>query len=77
VEYEGNLKYHPLHKFLLVKYDDRDNAIMANHVFHQLCELDERDRKLGRDPQWRDIVALADEVKANEDNPRFSYQSQT
>ena len=57
----------------MAKYDDRDNAIMANHVFHESCELDKEDRKLGRDPQWQDIVALADKVGAIDDRIDVSY----
>ena len=34
--------------------DDRDVAIMANVVFHGLCELDE-------EPGWQNIGPLADE----------------
>jgi hypothetical protein len=46
---------------------------MANHVFYALCKLDKEDRRLGRDPQWQDIVAPADEVRAIDDRIDVSY----
>jgi hypothetical protein len=61
---------------LLAEYDDRDNAIMADHVFHALCKLDEEDRSLGRDPQWHDIVGLAEKVKAIDNRIDVSYISE-
>ena len=54
-------------------YDDRDNATMANHVFHQLCELDEEDRRANREPQWQDIVRLADKVRAFDNRIDVAY----
>ncbi|MFZ0513304.1 MAG: hypothetical protein WAM14_16975 [Candidatus Nitrosopolaris sp.] len=57
----------------MVVYDDRENAIMANHVFLELCKLDEEDRRSNRDPQWRDIVSLADLVKAFDERIDVSY----
>jgi hypothetical protein len=38
---------------LLPKYEDRDYAAIAEHVFHELCN---------RDPQSQDINTLANEV---------------
>jgi hypothetical protein len=40
-------------------YNKRDYAIMANKVFHYLCDLDQEDRENNREPKWQDIVEVA------------------
>jgi hypothetical protein len=57
----------------VAKYEERDNAIMANHVFRELCLLDEEDRRTGNDPQWQNIVTLANQVKAIDDSIDVAY----
>ena len=48
----------------MTTYDDRDVAIMANVVFHGLCELDEESRRNNEEPAWQNIGSLADKVGA-------------
>ncbi|MGB6594674.1 MAG: hypothetical protein WA323_03600 [Candidatus Nitrosopolaris sp.] len=55
------------------KYNDRDQAIIANNVFLQLCQLDELDRMSNRDPQWHDIGPLADQVGAVDNKKDVAY----
>ena len=40
---------------MLPKYEHRDYAAIAEHVFHELCN---------RDPQWQDINTHANKVNA-------------
>jgi hypothetical protein len=46
------------------RYNERDYAIMANNVFHQLC---------GMGGEWHDIAALADKVGAFNNNIDVAY----
>ncbi len=54
--------------FNITPYDERDYAIMANNVFHQLCLIDE-----GREPGWHDIRQLAENVKAYDNRSDVAY----
>lgn len=58
---------------MLAKYDDRDDTIMSNNVFRQLCLLDEEDRRSNRDPRWQNIVSLADQVRAIDNRIDVAY----
>jgi hypothetical protein len=44
-----------------------DYGIMANNIFHVLCELDLEDREHDRSPAWHDITILADRLRAYTD----------
>jgi hypothetical protein len=46
---------------------NRDYGIMANNIFHVLCELDLDDREHDRPPAWHDIAILADRLRAYTD----------
>ncbi len=48
----------------MTSYDERDVAIMANVVFHRLCELDEEGRRNNEEPGWQNMGPLADKVGA-------------
>jgi hypothetical protein len=54
-------------------YNERDVAIMANQVFHRLCELDEEDRRNNEDARWQNIGPLAEEVEAIGDKAHVAY----
>lgn len=54
-------------------YDERDNAIMASNVFHQLCDKDREDSRIGKEPKWLDIVKLANEVRAFDNRIDVAY----
>jgi hypothetical protein len=41
--------------------------IMANDIFHVLCELDLEDREHDRSPAWHDITILANRLSAYTD----------
>jgi len=58
---------------MTVPYDERDNAIMANNIFHQLCEMDEEDRRNGKDPQWIALTPLAERLLAIDDRIDVAY----
>jgi hypothetical protein len=51
----------------MAKYDDHDYGVIGQ-VFHQLCELDGN-----RDPQWRKIRPLANEVDAYDKKDDVEY----
>jgi hypothetical protein len=44
-----------------------DYGIMANNIFHVLCELDQEDREHNRSPAWHDITILANRLRAYTD----------
>ena len=51
----------------------RDIAIMANVVFHGLCELDEEARRKNEEPGWQNIGPLADKVGAAPNKVHVAY----
>lgn len=62
---------------MTISYDEHDNMIMANNVFMQLCLLDREDRENNREPQWQDIVAFADRVRAYDNRVDVAYIAET
>jgi hypothetical protein len=58
-------------------YDSRDYEIMANNIFHELCELDRDDRGHERPPAWHDITVLADRLRAYDDRVDVTYIIET
>lgn len=54
-------------------YDPRDYAIVANNIFNRLNVLDEQDKNSGRQPEWHNINALAEEVKAYDSRIDVAY----
>jgi hypothetical protein len=42
-------------------YDRRDDWVIANNIFHELCELDANDRQTDNDSAWYDLRALVRE----------------
>lgn len=42
-------------------YDRRDDWVIANNIFHELCELDANDRQTDNDSAWHDLRALVKE----------------
>ena len=42
-------------------YDRRDDWVLANNIFHELCELDANDRQTDNDSAWYDLRALVKE----------------
>lgn len=42
-------------------YDRRDDWVIANNIFHELCELDANDRQTDNDSAWYDLRALVKE----------------
>jgi hypothetical protein len=42
-------------------YDRSDDWVIANNIFHELCELDSNDRQSGNDPAWHDLRSLVRE----------------
>lgn len=57
----------------MTAYDERDVAIMANVVFHGLCELDEEGRRNNEDPIRQNIGPLAEEVGAIGNKVHVAY----
>jgi len=57
----------------MTTYDDRDVAIMANVIFHGLCELDEEGRGNNEEPGWQNIGPLADKVGAIANKVHVAY----
>ncbi|MDP9287413.1 MAG: hypothetical protein M3P08_04365 [Thermoproteota archaeon] len=57
----------------MTTYDERDVAIMANVVFHGLCELDEEGRRNSEEPRWQNIGPLADKVGAVASKVHVAY----
>lgn len=55
-------------------YEERDYAIMASHIFNELCIRDREDRDRGNPPDWNDITELAEHVRAFDDH-RHHYAS--
>lgn len=45
-------------------YDAHDFEVMANNIFHELCELDREDRENNNPPTPHDITVLADRLRA-------------
>ena len=39
-------------------YDRRDDWVIANNIFHELCEIDANDRQTDNDSAWYDLRAL-------------------
>ena len=39
-------------------YDRRVDWVIANNIFHELCELDANDRQADNDPAWHDLSVL-------------------
>ena len=60
-----------------VPYDERDFGIMANNIFHELCELDRNDRENGRPPAWHDIGKFAEKLKAYDNDVDVAYITET
>jgi hypothetical protein len=58
-------------------YDSRDYEIMANNIFHELCELDRDDRGHERPPAWHDIAVLADRLRACDNRVDVAYITET
>jgi hypothetical protein len=58
-------------------YDSRDYEIMANNIFHELCELDRDDRGHERPPAWHDITVLADRLRAYDNRVDVAYLTET
>ncbi len=52
---------------------NRDYGIMANKIFHVLCELDLDDREQDGPPAWHDIAILADRLRAYTDRSRLIH----
>jgi hypothetical protein len=42
-------------------YDRRDDWVIANNIFHELCDLDVNDRHADSDSAWYDLRALVKE----------------
>jgi hypothetical protein len=42
-------------------YNRRDDWVIANNIFHELCELDANDRQVDNDPAWCDLRVLVRE----------------
>jgi hypothetical protein len=42
-------------------YDRRNDWVIANNIFHELCELDANDRQADNDPAWHDLKTLVKE----------------
>lgn len=42
-------------------YDRRDDWVIANNIYHELCELDANDRQTDNDSAWYDLRALVKE----------------
>ena len=42
-------------------YDRRDDWVIANNIFHELCEIDANDRQTDNDSAWYDLRALVKE----------------
>ena len=42
-------------------YDRRDDWVIANNIFHELCEVDANDRQTDNDSAWYDLRALVKE----------------
>ena len=57
----------------MTTYDERDVAIMANVVFHGMCELDEESRRNNEEPAWQNIGPLADKVGAVANKVHVAY----
>ena len=58
-------------------YNKRDYAIMANKVFHYLCDLDQEDRENKREPKWQDIVEVAATVVIYDNRIDAAYLAET
>jgi hypothetical protein len=58
-------------------YNSRDYEIMANNIFHELCELDRDDRGHERPPAWHDITVLADRLRAFDNRVDVAYITET
>ena len=52
--------------FNIAPYDEKDYAIIASNVFHQLCMI-------GGEPEWHDIRQLAENLKAYENRADVAY----
>lgn len=42
-------------------YNRRDDWVLANNIFHELCELDANDRQADSDSAWHDLRILVKE----------------
>ena len=42
-------------------YNRRDDWVLANNIFHELCELDANDRQADNDSAWHDLRILVKE----------------
>jgi hypothetical protein len=58
-------------------YEERDDAIMAGHIFNELCILDREDRNVGIPPAWHDITQLAEKVRAFDKSVDVAYIAET
>lgn len=58
-------------------YNERDYAIMANKVFHYLCDLDQEDRENNREPKWQDIVEVAATAVIYDNSIDAAYPAET
>ena len=56
-----------------IPYDEHDNAVIANNVYHQLCEMDQEDRANNREPRWQDINTLAETLRAYDNRIDVAY----
>jgi hypothetical protein len=57
----------------MATYNEREVRIMANDVFHGLCELDEENRRNNEEPRWQNIGPLADKVGAVTNKVHVAY----
>jgi hypothetical protein len=57
----------------ITTYDERDVAIMANVVFHGLCELDGEGRRNNEEHGWQNLGPLADKVGAVPNKVHVAY----
>ena len=58
-------------------YDAHDFEVMANNIFHELCELDRDDRGHERPPAWHDITVLVGRLMAYDNRVNVAYITET
>jgi hypothetical protein len=58
-------------------YDERDYAIMASHIFNELCIRDREDRDRDNLPAWNDITEFAEHLRAFDNRIDVAYLAET
>ncbi|HEY7080730.1 MAG TPA: hypothetical protein VH500_13580 [Nitrososphaeraceae archaeon] len=60
-----------------IPYDERDYAIMANNVYNQLCRMDREVGIKNGEPQWHDIITLAEMVGEFDNRVHVAHLAET